>query len=292
LLVRLGIVTVVVLGLLAVAELGMHILGFGEVMTYQRDPRFGYIMRPSQVVSTFGDPIETNPLGLRGAPLLEPKFPGVVRVLFLGGSTTYGGARVFEGDLFCRVVETLAREDGARVEAVNVSAPGWGPQNWTAWIGVNGLLDADAVVMVIAAGDRARALETLESQGLVEVAPALRIGSLALTLHAGRAPVPSTDEALTLNQSALDHLKERIGTTPLFVVFVPASTQDPRPEFWQPFERLFPQALDLRRHFGPADFLDAEHLSPAGHRVVADVIYTRLQPLLAASSSGNATSGL
>ena len=291
LLARLGIVAAVVLGILGTAELGMHILGFGKVMTFERDPRFGYAMRRSQVVSTYGDPIETNQLGLRGAPLVEPKPRGVVRVLFLGGSIPYGGARIFEGDLFCRLVETLTREGGSRVEAVNVSAPGWGPQNWTAWIEANGLLDADAVVMVIATGDRARPFATLESQALVEAAPWLRLRSLWLTLRAIRPPGPSTEETLTPNRSALERLKTRIGVTPLFVVFVPAAEPDPNPELWEPLERQFPRASDLRERFSPEDFLDAEQLSVAGHRVVAEAIYARLQPLLAELATANTASG-
>jgi len=87
-----------------------------QVMTYERDPRYGYLMRPRQMVSTYGDPIEINALGLRGPPLLEPKPEGVVRVLFLGDSITYGGGRIHEGELFCRRIENAARDDGFRLE--------------------------------------------------------------------------------------------------------------------------------------------------------------------------------
>jgi hypothetical protein len=68
LLARLSLAVVAVVLVLCLAELGMRILGVGGVMTYAPDPRFGYLMRPSQVVSTYGDPIEINALGLRGPP--------------------------------------------------------------------------------------------------------------------------------------------------------------------------------------------------------------------------------
>lgn len=279
---RLGLAAAAVLLVLALAELAMRVLGIGQVMTYDRDTRYGYVMHPLQVIATYRDPIEINALGLRGPPLLEPKPPGIVRVLFLGDSITYGGGRVYEGDLFCRVLEAMAREDGLRVEAVNVSAPGWGPQNWTAWVDANGLLEADAVVMVLPAVDRARPFGNLDAYAMIDEKPALRLSTLWLKLKSLRLQsVPLTDEALALNVKALEHLKTLVGNRPLLTVFVPSEGEDPRPDRWQPFEQIFPDALDLRGHFSASDFFDTEHFSAAGHRVIASGIYERLRPTLA-----------
>jgi hypothetical protein len=282
LLARLGLAAAALLLVLALAELGMRVLGVGQVMTYDRDTRFGYVMRPSQVISTYGDPIEINALGLRGPPVLEPKPPGIVRVLFLGDSITYGGGRVYEGDLFCRRVEARAREDGFRVEAVNVSAPGWGPQNWTAWVEAHGVLDADVIVMVIPAVDRARPFGELDAYGMVDAKPILRLSTLWLKAKAVRLQsVPLTDEALELNIAALTRLKTFVGARPLLAVFVPSQGEDPRADRWLPFQALFPEALDLRGRFGAQDYFDADHFSAAGHRVIAEGIYERLRVTLA-----------
>lgn len=279
---RLGLAAAALLLVLALAELGMRVLGVGQVMTYDRDTRFGYAMHPSQVISTYGDPIEINALGLRGPPVLDPKPPGIVRVLFLGDSITYGGGRVYEGDLFCRLVEARAREDGFRVEAVNVSAPGWGPQNWTAWVEAHGLLDADAIVMVIPAVDRARPFGVLEAYGMVDEKPVLRLSTLWLKAKSVRLQsVPLTDEALELNIAALTRLKTLAGARPLLAVFVPSQGEDPRADRWLPFQTLFPDALDLRGRFGERDYFDTEHFTAAGHRVIAEGIYERLRVTLA-----------
>jgi len=283
LLARLGLAAAAIILVLGAAELAMRILGVGQVVTYTPDPRFGYLMRPSQVVSTYGEPIEINALGLRGPPVLDPRPADTVRVLFLGDSITYGGGRVPEAALFCRRLETLARADGLHVESLNVSAPGWSPQNWTAWVEANGLLGADAVVVVIPAIDRARPFATLSANAMEERAPLLRLTSLWLkwreTLTAG--PTLS-DEAMAANVTALERLGAAVGARPLLAVFVPSEGEDGRPDRWAPYEALYPNALDLRRAFGPADYVDPVHFSAAGHELIGRAVYARLRPALSA----------
>ena len=43
---RLGLAAASLFLVLGSAEAALRIFGFGEVMTYQADPRFGYLMRP------------------------------------------------------------------------------------------------------------------------------------------------------------------------------------------------------------------------------------------------------
>ncbi|MGH9885342.1 MAG: SGNH/GDSL hydrolase family protein, partial [bacterium] len=276
---RLGLAAVAVTLVLGVAELGMRILGVGEVMSYAPDPRFGYLMRPSQVVSTYGQPIEINALGLRGPPVQAPKPAGVLRVLFLGDSITYGGGRVPEAALFCRRLEALARADGLRVESLNVSAPGWSPQNWTAWVEANGLFGADAVVVVIPAIDRARPFATLSANAMEERAPLFRLTSLWLKWRETLTQGPAlTDDALAANLRALERLKAAVGARPLLAVFVPSQGEDGKPERWAPYQALYPDALDLRGAFGAADYVDPVHFSSAGHELIGRAVYARLRP--------------
>ena len=289
---RVGLAIAAVFVALSLAELGMRVVGVGQVMTYAPDPRFGYIMRPSQVISTYGDSIEINALGLRGPPILDPKPRGVVRILFLGDSITYGGGRTYEGSLFCRILERLAREDGFRVEAVNVSAPGWGPQNWTAWVEVNGLLKADMIVVVIPAIDRARPFATLAENAMEEEQPMLRLTTLWLKWReVVTRGVPLTDEAMHENVGALERLKGLVGARPLLAVFLSSMGPDQRPDRWTPYELLFPKALDLRAGFGNDDYLDAIHFSSSGHRIIGTEIYARLRPTLGELSAAAAGGG-
>lgn len=286
---RLALAFAAVLLLLSFAELALRVVGIAQVMTYERNAAYGYLMRPNQVVSTYGNPIEINALGLRGPPLLHSRPAGVVRVLFLGDSITYGGGRVYEGDLFCRRLEHLARSDGLRVEAVNLSAPGWSPQNWTAWVERHGTLGADLLVVVMPETDRSRPFATLEGSRLVESAPALRLGALWVRVAARFiAFPPRQDDPLGHNVDALRRLQAAAGATPLVAVFLPSRDPDPTPEQWRPFEALFPDALDLRGRLAPEDFFDDMHLSVAGHRAVADALYPLLRPRLAELSVGAA----
>ena len=127
---------------------------------------------------------------------------------------------------------------------------------------------------------------------MVDEKPLLRLSTLWLKLRAGWLPgVPLTDEALAANVAALERLKALVGDTPLLAVFVSSEGADPRPDRWQPFERLFPDALDLRGRFGAADYYDSEHFTSAGHRVIASGIYERLRPTLAELSIGGGLRG-
>lgn len=286
---RLTLSGVIVLGITGFAELALRVVGAGQVMTYERHPAYGYLMRPNQVVYTYGDPIEINALGLRGPAVIPARPSGVVRVLFLGDSIAYGGGRVHEGDLFCRRLETLARDDGLRVESVNVSAPGWSPQNWTAWVGIHGTLGADLVVVVMPETDRSRPFATIEGSRLVEQAPALRLGALWLrAVSRFAAYPPKQDDPLGHNVAALERLKAAVAPTPLVAVFLPSRDPDPTPEEWKPYEALFPAAIDLRGKLEPADFYDDVHLATDGHRAVAGLLYPQLRDRLAQLAVGAA----
>jgi hypothetical protein len=268
---------------LAAAELGMRVTGLGEVTTYRPDPRWGYLMQPGQRVAPYGSPVEINSLGLRGPELRDPKPPGVTRVMFLGDSITYAGGRVPEAGLFLRRLETLAAEHGLAVESVNVSAPGWSPQNWVAWTAANGLLGADLVVPVIPTIDLARPFARPEQHEFLERPPLLRLGNLWLKVRALRVPsVPLTEESLVANLAAIREFESRLNGVPLVAVFIPSQTPGDHLEWWLPYEKEFPDALDLRQSLEPSDFLDVVHLAASGHAKVGERIWERLRPQLEA----------
>jgi lysophospholipase L1-like esterase len=264
-------------------ELTMRLLGVGEVMTYQADPTWGYLMRPSQRVSTWGVTVEINSLGLRGPELRDPKPPGVLRLLFAGDSVTYGGGRVPEAQLFVRVVESLAAQDGLRVESVNLSASGWSPANWAAWLRTRGKLDADLILPVLPAIDLRRDFSTAEKVGVVDRAPLLRLTTLWLKIRSRSIPgLSQTDENLQANLAALLELKEHFSDTPFQAVFIETRPGDAtvQPGDWAPYEALFSDAIDLRRVLTASDYVDAVHLSAVGHVRVGAKIYAQLVPRL------------
>jgi lysophospholipase L1-like esterase len=279
LLLRLALALAAVCLVLGAAEVTLRLLGVGQVMTYQADPRYGYLMRPSQRVSTWGEVIEINSLGLRGPELQDPKPPGALRLLFAGDSVTYGGGYIPEPQLFVRVVESLAAQDGLRVESVNVSAPGWSPGNWAAWLRAHGTLDADLIVPVLPAIDLRRHFSTAEQVGLVEQAPLLRLTTLWLKIRSRSIPgLSQTEENLQANLASLLELEEHFSDTPFQAVFIETRSGDTTVQSsdWAPYEALFPGAIDLRHVLTAPDYNDAVHLSAVGHAHVGAKVYAQL----------------
>ena len=58
---------------LAVAESTARLVGFGDVVLFVHNDDWGFLMKPSQVVYTYGVPVRINTLGLRGPEVHEPK---------------------------------------------------------------------------------------------------------------------------------------------------------------------------------------------------------------------------
>ncbi|MBI1851146.1 MAG: SGNH/GDSL hydrolase family protein [Planctomycetes bacterium] len=275
---------------LLIVELGARLAGWGGIVEFIPSEQWGYLMRPSQSVHSYGVSVVINSLGLRGPETSARKAAGVTRVLFVGDSVTYGGGHIKESDLSCRAFESLARRNGLNVEAVNLSAPGWSPQNWMGWISANGLLDADAVVVILPEVDLARPFSTMATFEFFEHAPALRIVSMFMRFDRTkreRDEITVEQRRLTANANveALCRLKRRCeaASVPFLVVFVPSHVENNlHRHFWSLFEsNLSHDALDLRAVLTPEYFLpDHIHLNPAGHRLTAERTSGTIVPLL------------
>ncbi len=271
---------------LGFAEAALRILGVGGVVTFAPDERWGYLMRPDQMVYSYGHPVATDGRGLRAPPGRPAAPPTVLRILFVGDSVTYGGGRIREEELFCRRVERTLAGDGIPVRVLNLSAPGWGPQNWKGYLVSEGLLGADIVVLVLPACDLARPFATMAMHGFRERAPLTRVGAVLGKVAARarpRDPYAGADaeEALRENCAAVRWIRGRAaGEAAFLAVFVPGRDAGTPPERWGCFEALAPGALDLRGALeDPAYYLDPIHLSPAGHAAVADRLVDRLRRL-------------
>jgi len=109
---------------LAIAEASLRLAGIGQITEFTPDQRWGYLMRAGQVVHSRGRPLRINALGLRGSDVEEVKAPRSVRALFVGDSVTYGGGRIAEEQLFCRIVEEQARRHTPGSRASTSPLPG------------------------------------------------------------------------------------------------------------------------------------------------------------------------
>jgi lysophospholipase L1-like esterase len=111
---------------------------------------FGYRQRPGAVFSyTDGTRATTNAQGWRGPTVAVPKPAGTLRVVILGGSTTYGyGVNDDETiDHYMRQ-DLSARFPGRKVEVVNLALDGYDAyQAWQRWLHDGVRLDPDVVVL-------------------------------------------------------------------------------------------------------------------------------------------------
>lgn len=139
------LLTIGLLAGLVSAELVLRGLGRREHPLFEADPRYEYLMRPDQDVRYGRVHYVTNTLGLRSPPI-GPKRGR--RVLIIGDSVINGGQQTTQDSL---ATERAARRTG--VEVINLSAGSWGTENAMAWIRAHGLLQADAVVIVLSSHD-------------------------------------------------------------------------------------------------------------------------------------------
>jgi hypothetical protein len=276
----------VVIGL-AFAESAARLTGWGDVVLFVPNQSWGFLMKPSQVVYTYGLPVRINSLGLRGPEVAEPKPRGTTRIVFVGDSVVYGGGRIAEEQLFVRRVELRARSVGLSVEAINLSAPAWSPQNWWGYIQKNGLFNANMVVLVLPECDLARRFTDMALGGHWNHAPRLRLESLFRKVMSqyGRQQLSasqSIDEVISANLNAVIGLKEKCRDIPFKVVLVPSQVpRRPDEKTWSRFTPHLAETIDLREELQvPEYFMDGSHLSVAGHEFVAEQIFGEIRSII------------
>jgi hypothetical protein len=273
---------------LVIVECAGRLAGWGGVVLFTPNVHWGFLMQPSQIVYTYGVPVKINALGLRGPELQSPKRAGAIRIVFIGDSVTYGGGRIREQELFCRRVETSAQHHGFDVEAVNLAAPAWSPQNWWGYVQKRGLHDADIVVLVLPECDLARVFSKMELAGHSESASRFRLHSLAAKVisrfgHERLSARQRRDEVITANLNAIIGLKEKCKNITLLPVLIPSYVPSkPNDQLWSIFVPHLTDALDLRADLqSPTYFFDGSHLSVQGHEFVAAKLFAKLYDALA-----------
>lgn len=304
---------------LAIIEVFLRLLGWGQLVEYSPNDQWGYLMKPSQTVYSYGHPVQINKYGLRGPEIEQNKKEGVVRIVFLGDSITYGGNMIKEKELFCRIVESLLNNNKVAAEIINLSASGWSPRNWMEYIKANGYFEADIIMPILTENDLVQAFspkdrwhEYQENQPFFRVHTVLWKMSVILedfikskdhwVAHTYKSwfanekipdqvdlqkqvELPSDDNTsssstMTLNTDILVQLSDltKINNIDLLPVFIPAK-QPPKnvKMIWAPFEKLLPDALDLRDMLNDDSFfMDNVHMTVKGHKLVGEKIYDRV----------------
>jgi lysophospholipase L1-like esterase len=185
--------------------------------------------------------------GFRPAQLAVPKPPGTLRILALGGSTTYGlyvgGEEAFPAVLQRR----LARRAGdRRVEVVNLGCPGFASDRVAALLGSVLYLDPDLVV-VLAGHNEMLGGDVGPASGL---SPALRLRAWLLE-HSSLFAWWNHLLARTLRSARTEAVREEVaaleaGQIPTFVPEeVPATLREPpSAEFRARAARRYARNLD------------------------------------------------
>jgi hypothetical protein len=156
-------------------------LGLGDPVLIAPDPACSYITRPDQNVHRFFVHTYINRYGMRSAEFVPVPSPGVVRVLFVGDSITYGTTHVDQQKIFTQIVgRGLPSIVHHPVEILNASANGWAPDNEWSWVRTRGIFHSNFVLLVLNDSDLTQPRSTLAQVGdeLPQRRPATAIGEL------------------------------------------------------------------------------------------------------------------
>jgi len=154
-------------------------------IAYQYDPEVRYVPLPNQKGWIDDGFATTNESGFRGPNPATPKPHGLVRVVAVGDSVTFGFG-VNDDDTFCVQAERLlrSRHSGANVEFVNLAVPGYDTRQEVTLLGRHvARLSPDVVLVGFYSNDVPDSLEDNQS-GTTVAKPA----ASGQALHMNAAP--------------------------------------------------------------------------------------------------------
>lgn len=135
-------------------ELALRLAGYSFPILFEASDRFGYALKPNQNIRFFGRQIYVNSYGMRTGEISPLPKDGIVRVLCVGDSITYGGAYTDQRFTYPqRLQDILNSLRGKMYEVINVSAPGWSIQNELAYLRDRGIYGSHIVVIQIGTND-------------------------------------------------------------------------------------------------------------------------------------------
>lgn len=286
---------------LALAEIGLRVLGLGDPVLYDNRVAWGYRPLPNQTHRRLGGAtIRINAVGTRGADVALPRPQGTTRLLFLGDSVTYGGSYVDESQLFSQVAaDVLTRAGVPRVEALNAGVNAWGPRNMLGLVGATDGFDSSVWIVTALEDDFRRERTRIGEVPYFNVAPRFAFEELLVlvsyrVLGWYRVQRPAADLAMLAqeNLAAYEGLVEAARGRDARVLLVWHPTVDALRGGEQPQHAPFTamakardvpllDLADAYRAAGGDPYVDGMHLSVAGHRVAGEAIGAALRSVVA-----------
>lgn len=126
-------------------QVGPALVRFSETLGFELKPNLDCRRRSSEYDTT----IQTNSLGMRGPEVAMPKPDGVVRVLCIGDSFTFGRG-VDHDETFVQLLEQQLNERNANAsyELLNAGVVGWGTGNQLIYLQECGIDLAPDIVLL------------------------------------------------------------------------------------------------------------------------------------------------
>src|SRR5581483_5695589 len=148
------------------------VLGLGDPVLIAPDAACSYITKPDQRIFRFFVHTYINHYGMRSQDVSPERPPAVERVLFVGDSLTYGTTHVDQKNLFTQIVgRGLPSILHERVEVLNASANGWGPDNEWAWVRSRGIFQSNYVLLVLNDGDLTQPRSRIDEVAVPQTRP-------------------------------------------------------------------------------------------------------------------------
>ena len=126
---KVGFSAAVFLLCIVIAEVTLHLMGYGNLEAYDPDPRLYWRLKPNQNCFTKvnHEPVRINSLGTRGAEFQPSKPVQTYRILSLGDSRTFGWGLTEDETYSARLGHLLQEKFGTarRVEVINAGVNGW-----------------------------------------------------------------------------------------------------------------------------------------------------------------------
>ena len=299
-LVRTGKILLVVLLSVLGIEIGLRFLvGLGKPALVQTDLEMGYRFQPNQKTRRFGNWIEYNQYSQRSEPIDREKKPGILRILMLGDSVLNGGNRTDQKETISEQLEAKFKASEQDAEVLNASANSWGIGNQLGYLQKFGFFNADAIILQIGTHD----LLQPTSQGknlypteyppsaIAELFQRYLIPRISRFLRGKIAwSHENSDLQFAENLQYLQAIAAlaREHNTPLSVIYtpnrndiLPTPNEPPsKAKFLQFLQNADITAIDIHEAWlqlpeetVKSYFVDGVHLTPAGQRSVAELVF-------------------
>jgi lysophospholipase L1-like esterase len=291
-----------------------YLFGLGNPVLSQADTSTGYRFQPNQSLVRFGKRIEYNQYSQRSEAIKSEKSEGHLRILMLGDSVLNGGTPIDQKQLVTEQLEDKFQASGKPTEILNASAGSWGIGNQLGYLQEFGTFNSDAVILQIGSHDLTQPTSTSERVGndpnypnrppvsaIQEavtryILPRL-LGNVNLNPFSNQE-IPQLSPAqvdqqfqknMELLKAAVKLVREQ--KIPVYVLFTPnrydlipkTATPPYKPEFMQVLKSLQIPVFDthaawskLPTNIVDTYFRDEVHLSEAGYKTTANLIFQQL----------------